>query len=160
MQSKLMTVTIYCNKLLPNDVAFGINVDNGEDVFIHPSVVRNHGIEEGMEAEMVIMPNKPDKVHQTPWQAVRLVNNTLRREEAVPEATWEERVMDIFTKHDFPRTTAELAADLNTETTHVAKVLERMHHNCKLAKAKVYASGTQDAASFCMWAPKADWFVQ
>lgn len=161
MLNKLMTVTIYCNKRLENDVAFGINVENGEDVFIHPSVVRAHNVDVGMSADMIVMPNKPDKAHMTPWQAVRMVDNTLRQDEVVTEATWEERVLSLFldADEDFPRTTAETAAALNTETVAIAKVLERMHHNGKLAKAKVYASGMQDSASFCMWAPRTDWFA-
>ena len=161
MLNKLMTVTIYCNKRLENDVAFGINVENGEDVFIHPSVVRAHNVDVGMSADMIVMPNKPDKAHMTPWQAVRMVDNTLRQDEVVTEATWEERVTSLFLDEEdhFPRTTAEVAAALGTETVAIAKVLERMHHNGKLAKSKVYASGMQDSASFCMWAPKTDWFT-
>jgi hypothetical protein len=66
MLNKLMTVTIYCNKRLENDVAFGINVENGEDVFIHPSVVRSHNLDVGMSADMIVMPNRPDRADITP----------------------------------------------------------------------------------------------
>jgi len=163
MQNKLMTVTVYCNKLLENDVAFGINTDNGEDVFIHPSVVRNNNLDVGMTADMIVMPNRPDRQDVTPWQAVRMVNNTLQeapKEE--PTLSWEQRVLDWFNEDDakWARTTADIADGLDTNTHAISQVLERMHHHGKLAKAKVYASGMQDSASFCMWAPKTDWFVE
>ena len=54
-------------------VAFGVNTETGENVYIHPKFVNDFDMDVGDEFDTILIPNAPDMRERTPWQTMRII---------------------------------------------------------------------------------------
>lgn len=166
-------VEIFCQRVLSTESAFGIRIDSGEQAFIPSIVVRATKLTEGETVFADLVPNKHDS-STTPWFVVRIKRD--KEPDAQPDAQANananasavavpatpvakpapERIDSLAYKtissFEGYFTTAELAADLGTDTTTAHNALLRLFNQGRIAKADVYSSGGQSRPSFCLWA--------
>ena len=165
----MITEAVYIETQLETLTTFGIRVSTGEQVFIAARVARKYGIEEGQTRELTMLPNFAGNRPETPWKAVGAsvadASRTTETPDAAPTprveiAKLEDRIVDYFDVEDnaFPQTAPALAAALGEEDLHMQKTLSRMHMTGEVAKAQVWARGTQEKASHVLWAPDVAWF--
>ena len=165
MTSHLTSVEVYIENLLDTDTGFGSRVDNGEQVFINSRITRKFNVVEGQLRKFTVVPNDPSRTTQTPWRALGISMDDIvpQIDEPTPRvevAKLEDRIMDHFAVEDnqYPHKASELADALGEEDLQMQMTLSRMHMTGEIAKAQVWAKGTQDKASFVLWAPSTDWF--
>ena len=165
-QTETPQVEIFCRNIISTGCAFGIRIDTGEQVFIPSSVVRATQIEEGETAFAAIAPNK-HKNEATPWFCIRInriaapvtPTSAHTAEPTPPVKTIDDRALSIILDADGYMTTAEVAADLGTDSSLAHNALLRLFNQGKIAKADVYGAGGQSRPSFCLWAESAQAFV-
>lgn len=153
---------VYITTRLDTDTSFGVRVDNGEQVFINAKLVRDKDLDAGDTRKLILTPN-PSGKSDTPWQAIGVSIEDTVPEKPTPRvvvAKLEDRIMDYFAVEDnqYPHRASELAAALGEGDMQMQHTLGRMHMTGELAKAQVWAKGTQDKASFVLWAPETEWF--
>jgi hypothetical protein len=69
--------------------------------------------------------------------------------------------MDYFSEDEdkqYPHSAPALADALGVDGLHMQQTLSHMHNAGEMAKAQVFAKGTQDKASVVLWAPDILWF--
>lgn len=158
------TVSVFIETQLPTKTSFGVRVDNGESVFINARLAKKHDILEDETWGMVVLPNVGEDSDNTPWKAMTLsMTETLKPAEVTPRvevAKLEDRIIDYFDieGNQFPQTAPALATALGEEDLHMQQTLSRMHMTGEVAKAQVWARGTQEKASSVLWAPDVTWF--
>lgn len=161
------TVEIFCRNIISTGSAFGIRIDTGEQAFIPSAVVKASRIQEGDTAQAMIAPNKHSN-EATPWFVIRInkdnqaaenAANPTPEKPAAPAQTIDDRAFLIVKTSEGYMTTAELAADLGTDSSLAHNALLRLFNQGKIAKADVYAAGGQSRPSFCLWAASAQSFV-
>lgn len=163
----MITAQVFIEHQLDTNTSFGVRVDTGERVFVNSKLVRKHNIEEEQVRELTLLPNSNDTHADTPWRAVGVsiqdaadhpVTDTSPRVEV---AKLEDRIVAHFDVEDnqYPHKAAELADALDEEDLQMQMTLTRMHMAGEVAKAQVWAKGTQDKASFVLWAPNTEWFA-
>lgn len=165
MTSNLTSVEVYIENCLPSASSFASRLDNGEQVFISSRITKKFGIEEGQVRKVTVIPNDPIRSMNTPWRALGIsIDDTAPQiEEPTPRvevAKLEDRIMDYFDQDDnmYPHRSAELAVVMDADDMQMQMTLTRMHMTGELAKAQVWAKGTQEKASFVLWAPETTWF--
>jgi hypothetical protein len=168
LKERLMEIAeIFCQRIISTGTAFGIRTDTGEQTFIPAAVVKASNLQEGDTAQASLAPNKHE-TSNTPWFVVRIHSDNpkpitlMSGLTAIPPEpkTLDERAFDtIKSIRDGYLATAEVAADLGTDTTIAHNALLRLFNQGKIAKADVYASGGQSRPSFCLWARTAKDFV-
>lgn len=164
----MITEPVYIETQLETLTSFGIRVSTGEQVFIAARVARKHGIEEDQTRELTMLPNFAGNRPETPWKAVgasvadaaRMTEDFAELTPRVEVAKLEDRIIDYFDveANAFPQTAPTLAAALGEEDLHMQTTLSRMHMIGEVAKAQVWARGTQEKASHVLWAPDVAWF--
>ena len=163
----MITAQVYVEHQLSTLTSFGVRADTGERVFINSKLAKKHSITEEELRELVLLPNSDGDNTDTPWRAVGVSMNdaeTTPPVELTPRvevAKLEDRIMDHFAIEDnqYPHKASELADVLGEEDLQMQMTLTRMHTTGELAKAQVWAKGTQEKASFVLWAPETDWFA-
>lgn len=159
------TVSVFIETQLDTKTSFGVRVDNGESVFVNARLAKRHNIMEDETWDMVVLPNVGEDSANTPWKAITLsMKETLKAAAETPRvevAKLEDRIMALFGLEDnqYPHRASELAEELGEEDLHMQQTLSRMHMTGEVAKAQVWARGTQEKASFVLWAPSTDWFT-
>jgi len=157
-----MEVEIFCRNIISTGSAFGIRIDTGEQTFIPSAVVKASGIQEGDTANALIAPNKHNN-GSTPWFVIRINKDgkveEITRHEPVPPKNIDDRALDIVLNADGYMTSAEVAADLGTDSSIAHNSLLRLFNQGKIAKADVYSAGGQSRPSFCLWAESAQTFL-
>lgn len=158
------TVEIFCRNIISTGSAFAIRTDTGEQAFIPSAVVKASKLQEGETAYAMLAPNKHAN-ETTPWFVIRVNrdNTTVNDEPAqiftIPTQTIDDRALRAIKETDGYVTTAEIAADLGTDSTIAHNALLRLFNQGKIAKADVYGSGGQSRPSFCLWASSAQIFL-
>ena len=158
------TVEIFCRNIISTGSAFAIRTDTGEQAFIPSAVVKASKLQEGETAYAMIAPNKHAN-ETTPWFVIRVnrdnttVNDGPAQIFTIPTQTIDDRALQAIKETDGYVTTAEIAADLGTDSTIAHNALLRLFNQGKIAKADVYASGGQSRPSFCLWAASAQTFI-
>jgi len=158
------TVEIFCRNIISTGSAFAIRTDTGEQAFIPSAVVKASKLQEGETAYAMLAPNKHAN-ETTPWFVIRVNrdNTTVNDEPAqiftIPTQTIDDRALRAIKETDGYVTTAEIAADLGTDSTIAHNALLRLFNQGKIAKADVYSSGGQSRPSFCLWAASAQTFI-
>jgi hypothetical protein len=161
----MITEKVYIETQLETLTTFGIRLDTGEQVFISSKIVKKHNILEEQTRELVILPNA-HSFDSTPWRAVgvsvadALEQGSIEPTPRVQLAKLEDRIISYFDieANQFPHSAPALADALGEEDLHMQHTLGRMHNTGEVAKAQVFAKGTQDKASVVLWAPDILWF--
>ena len=165
----MITEAVYIETQLETLTTFGIRVSTGEQVFIAARVARKYGIEEDQTRELTMLPNFAGNRPETPWKAVGAsVADASRTTETpataptprVEVAKLEDRILEYFKveANEFAQTAPAMAAALGEDDLHMQSTLVRMHMTGEVAKAQVWAKGTQEKASSVLWAPSTVWF--
>lgn len=159
------TVSVFIETQLDTRTSFGVRVDNGESVFINARLAKKYDIVEDETRAMVVLPNVGSDSDKTPWKAMSVsMTDTPKAVEPTPrveKAKLEDRIMELFDEENnqYPHRASELADALGEEDLQMQVTLSRMHMTGEIAKAQVWAKGSQEKASFVLWAPSTDWFV-
>ena len=159
------TIGVFIETQLDTKTSFGVRVDNGESVFINARLAKKHNIIEDETWDMVVLPNVGEDSANTPWKAMTLsMKETLKATEETPRvvvAKLEDRIVEYFkVEHNqFAQTAPALAKALGEDDLHMQSTLVRMHNIGEVAKAQVWARGTQEKASTVLWALSIDWFA-
>jgi|TARA_R110000744_G_scaffold206301_1_gene324903 hypothetical protein len=165
----MITEKVYMETQLETLTTFGVRLDTGEQVFIPSKIVKKHNILEAQTWELVILPNAHSS-DSTPWRAVGVSIVNTPEQDSLPWevdptprvqlAKLEDRIIGHFEveTNEFPHTAPALAAALGAGDLHMQHTLGRMHNTGEVAKAQVFAKGTQDKASVVLWAPDISWF--
>ena len=165
----MITEKVYIETQLETLTTFGIRLDTGEQVFISSKIVKKHNILEEQTRELVLLPNAHNiNSGSTPWKAVgvsiadmcEMPRDTADPTPRVQLAKLEDRIVSYFDieANQFPHSAPALADALGEEDLHMQQTLTRMHNMGDVAKAQVFARGTQDKASVVLWAPGVSWF--
>ena len=161
------TVNVFIETQLDTKTSFGVRTDNGESVFVNARLVKKHDIVEDETYALVVLPNAGADSSNTPWKAMGMsMTNTTTTPAAeetprVEVAKLEDRIIELFDSegNQYPHKASELADALDEEDLQMQMTLSRMHMTGEIAKAQVWAKGSQEKASFVLWAPSTDWFV-
>ena len=162
----MITEKVYIETQLETLTTFGIRLDTGEQVFISSKIVKKHNILEEQTRELVLLTNAHSS-DSTPWKAVgvsvadALEQGSIEPTSRVQLAKLEDRIIGYFDieANQFPHSAPALADALGEEDLHMQHTLGRMHNTGEVAKAQVFARGTQDKASVVLWAPDVSWFT-
>lgn len=164
----MITAQVFIEYQLDTKTSFGVRADNGERVFISSRMAKKYDLQEEDLKEFTLLPNTVSGAEDTPWKAVGLSVKEALQTAAVPEETprvelakLEDRIMEHFDDEDsqYPHKASELADALGVEDLLMQTTLTRMHSVGEIAKAQVWAKGTQDKASHVLWAPDVTWFA-
>ena len=145
-----------------NDEGFVITLEH-EKVFINPKIVRELGLKVGDIIEALISPNKkarPDS--NVPWTVCHVGMTKVLPVEAPEEilserqieVSIEERIKELLLKpeNEYPHRVGEISDKLDISTDQVQLALQRMHNAGDIWEAKIERKGTQDRASYVLWA--------
>jgi len=146
-----------------NDEGFGITLEH-EKVFINPKIVRELNLKVGDVIEALISPNtkaRPDS--NVPWAVCHVGMTKVLPVEALEEETLserqievsiEERIKELLLKpeNEYPHRVGEISDKLDISTDQVQLALQRMHNAGAIWEAKIERKGTQDRASYVLWA--------
>lgn len=137
------TANVFCVHILETGSAFGARTDNGEQVFIPPTVTRSANLAVGETVETDLIPNvhQPDR---TPWFATHIVRTV--------DTDLESKAYKIIAETPTYLTTSELAAEIGVGTSPANATLNRLFKAGRIAKADVYSKHGQSRPSFCLWA--------
>jgi len=144
-----------------NDEGFGITMER-EKVFINPKIVRHLDIKVGDVIEALIAPNEKTKADTTPWTVCHISMTKVLPVEAPEEilserqieVSIEERITELLQKpeNEYPHRVGEISEKLGIHTDQVQLALQRMHNAGDIWEAKIERKGTQDRASYVLWA--------
>tara|TARA_E500000318_G_scaffold109255_2_gene121830 strand:+ start:58 stop:582 length:525 start_codon:yes stop_codon:yes gene_type:complete len=169
----LNTLKIYVQHVLVGKrCGFGVDIDQGERVFIPPNIVNKYDLAEGTLAQMRVIPNSSKMVNSTKYQVVGVIAESVThsvdagesREEETPRvvvAKMEDRILSLLSETDnqFAHRATEIASKLDADNDEVQLALGKLHRDGEIWEAKVSRLGTQKKASYCLWALDDDWFV-
>ena len=145
-----------------NDEGFGITLEH-EKVFINPKIVRELDLKVGDIIEALISPNekaRPDS--NVPWTVCHVGMTKVLPVDAPEEilserqieVSIEERIKELLLKpeNEYPHRVGEISDKLGISTDQVQLALQRMHNAGDIWEAKIERKGTQDRASYVLWA--------
>lgn len=168
----LNTLKIYVQHVVVGKrCGFGVDIDQGERVFIPPNLVNKYDLAEGTLAQMRVIPNSSKMVNSTKYQVVGVVAesvthsvDTFDDEKETPRvvvAKMEDRILSLLSETDnqFAHRATEIASKLDADNDEVQLALSKLHRDGEIWEAKVSRLGTQKKASYCLWALDDDWFV-
>jgi hypothetical protein len=150
------TASVFCVHILNTGSAFGARTDNGEQVFIPPTVARSAKLAVGETVETDLIPN----VHhtdqgvlsvKTPWFATHVVRTM--------GTDLDSKAYSIIVDTPTYLTTAELAAELNVSASEANATLNRLFKAGRISKADVIGKYGQPRPSFCLWAAATSCFI-
>lgn len=147
---------VVCTHVLKSGSMFGERTDNGEMVFIPPSVTKATSISLGHPVRATIIPNKHDR-DRTPWFAVRVeVTNAKKTPDDFGCS-----VEDYIHSVDYT-TTKEVAEEFGASSRSTAGALDALFNQGRLSKANVYRvdpeTGTS-ARELTLWATETERFL-
>ena len=153
----------------PQGFAFAIN-DAGEHIFIPPYAIDGMTLERGKRYHGVLIQNhKPEQRERTPWMAVSVLPldasvtpDPIEVSASEPAASVEQRDAAVYKAicDSQYMTSAEIAAQVGTDTTTAANSATRLFAKGLVAKADVYSRAGQTRASFSLWAQNANSFTE
>jgi len=169
----LNTLKIYVQHVLVDKkCGFGVDIDQGERVFIPPNLVKKYRLAEGTLAQMRVIPNTSRMINSTKYQVVGVVAESVTHsvdtfdddDEETPRvvvAKMEDRILSLLSEADnqFAHRATEIASKLDADNDEVQLALGKLHRDGEIWEAKVSRLGTQKKASYCLWALDDDWFV-
>jgi hypothetical protein len=151
-----------------NHEGFGITQEQ-EKVFISPKIVKDLDIRVGDIIEALIAPNEKSKADSTPWMVCHPSMTKVLPEEAPEEIlsvrqielSIEERITGLLQQsgNEYPHKVGELSEKLDINTDQVQLALQRMHNAGDIWEAKIERKGSQDRASYVLWALDDEWFA-
>jgi hypothetical protein len=160
------TVNVFIETQLDTKTSFGARTDNGESVFVNARLAKKYDIVEDETYAMVVLPNAGADSSDTPWRAMGMSMTNVAPAAVVETprvvvAKLEDRIIKFLSNEDnqYPHRASELAEELGEEDMQMQATLNRMHLTGEIAKAQVWARGSQEKASFVLWAPSTDWFT-
>lgn len=164
METQQITIT----NIITSGSGFGVTPD-GISAFIPERVIQASGADIGQVFSAHLIQNDLNRSGRTPLLAVRLDRNGTeatevaeapkKRATKAPSRRCEDarqKVLDMLDGHMM--TSAEIGDALNTDAVGAGSFLHGMWEKGDIAKAVVYANGSQKRASFVMWALNADDF--
>lgn len=161
METQQITIT----NIITSGSGFGVTPD-GISAFIPERVIQASGADIGQVFSAHLIQNDLNRSGRTPLLAVRLDREESEEAEApkkratkAPSRRCEDtrqKVLDMLEGHMM--TSAEIGEALGTDAIGAKDVLKGMWEKGDIAKAVVYANGSQKRASFVMWALNADDF--
>ena len=161
METQQITIT----NIITSGSGFGVTPD-GISAFIPERVIQASGADIGQVFSAHLIQNDLNRSGRTPLLAVRLDREGSEEAEApkkratkAPSRRCEDtrrKVLDMLEGHMM--TSAEIGDALGTDAIGAKDVLKGMWEKGDIAKAVVYANGSQKRASFVMWALNADDF--
>ena len=151
MQNPIQTEQLTIVNIIPTGTGFGVTSD-GTSVFVPPRVITAANAEIGDVFSASLVNNDFNPSGRTPLMAVRL-----QRAEQPQEATRLRDLIIELLRHEC-MTSAEIGEALGTDAIGAKDLLKSMWDKGEIAKAMVYASGTQKRASLVMWALNVDDF--
>jgi len=144
-----------------NHEGFGITQEQ-EKVFISPKIVKDLDIRVGDIIEALIAPNEKSKSDSTPWAVCHVGMTKVLPVEAPEEVlserqielSIEERITELLLKpeNEYPHKVGEMSEKLGITTDQVQLALQRMHNAGDIWEAKIERKGSQDRASYVLWA--------
>ena len=161
METQQITIT----NIITSGSGFGVTPD-GISAFIPERVIQASGADIGQVFSAHLIQNDLNRSGRTPLLAVRLDREgseeaaaPKKRATKAPSRRCEDtrkKVLDMLEGHMM--TSAEIGDALGTDAIGAKDVLKGMWEKGDIAKAVVYANGSQKRASFVMWALNADDF--
>lgn len=169
----LHTLKIYVQHVLVGKrCGFGVDIDQGERVFIPPNLVNKYDLAEGTLAQMRVIPNTSRMANATKYQVVGVIAESVTHsvdageayEEETPRvvvAKMEDRILTLLSEADnqFAHRASEIASKLDASNDEVQSALGKLHRDGEIWEAKISRLGSQKKASYCIWALDDDWFV-
>ena len=168
----LNTLKIYVQHVLVDKrCGFGVDIDQGERVFIPPNLVNKYQLAEGTLAQMRVIPNTSRMANATKYQVVGIIaesvthsvdaGDTHKETPRVVVAKMEDRILSLLSEADnqFAHRATEIASKLDADNDEVQLALGKLHRDGEIWEAKISRLGSQKKASYCIWALDDDWFV-
>ena len=157
MQAQTQTEQLTIVNIIPSGSGFGVTSD-GTSVFVPPRVISAANADIGDVFTANLIQNDLNPSGRTPFLAVRLERAVQPQEvaEANPVG-YRDRIIEVLSGEGYA-TSAEIGEALGTDAIGAKDVLKSMWEKGEIAKAMVYANGTQKRASLVMWALNVDDF--
>ena len=154
MQNPIQTEQLTIVNIIPTGTGFGVTSD-GTSVFVPPRVITAANAEIGDVFSANLVNNDFNPSGRTPLMAVRLQRAEQPQE---PQAVGHrDRIIEMLAANGYA-SSAEIGEALGTDAIGAKDVLKSMWDKGEIAKAMVYANGTQKRASLVMWALNVDDF--
>jgi hypothetical protein len=141
--------------IIPTGTGFGVTRE-GTSVFVPPRVVQAASAEVGDVFSASLVPNDYNPSGRTPFMAVRLERGAQQPTQA-EQQSHRDRIIEML--RDGYMTSAEVGKEIGTDAIGAKGILKGMWEKGEIAKALVYASGTQKRATHVLWALNADDFL-
>ena len=157
MQNPVKTEQLTIVNIIPSGTGFGVTSDN-ISVFVPPRVISAADAEVGDIFSASLVANDFNPSGRTPLMAVRLQRVERPQEPQEPQASsHRDRIIEVLAANGYA-TSAEIGEALGMDAIGAKDVLKSMWDKGEIAKAMVYANGTQKRASLVMWALNVDDF--
>ena len=155
MQSPIQIEQLTIVNIIPTGTGFGVTHD-GTSVFVPPRVVQAANAEIGDVFSASLVNNDFNPSGRTPLMAVRL-ERELTQPATDQQQGNRDRILEML--KDGYMTSAEVGKEIGTDAIGAKGILKGMWEKGDIAKALVYASGTQKRATHVLWALTADDFL-
>ena len=155
MQNQTQTEKLTIVNIITSGSGFGVTPD-GTSVFVPPRVVNAANAEIGDVFSASLIQNDLNPSGRTPLLAVRLDRDTPQPTPA-EQQSHRDRILEMM--KDGYMTSAEVGKEIGTDAIGAKGILKGMWEKGEIAKALVYASGTQKRATHVLWALNADDFL-
>ena len=131
--------------------AFAMDLNNGDNVYIHGSYLNDHDIVEGDLVECVVVPNHAGKREDTRWRCISLKHmgsmhdhiETVVQEpvQVEPEVPLEDRVFEVFEENPdtcfTSREVCENVLDQKGVNNDVRDILRKMHKDGDICMLRI-----------------------
>jgi hypothetical protein len=155
MQSQTQTEQLTIVNIIGTGSGFGVTPD-GTSVFVPPRVVTAANAEIGDVFSAILIQNDLNPSGRTPFLAVRLDRDAPQPTQA-EQQSHRDRILEML--RDGYMTSAEVGKEIGTDAIGAKDLLKSMWDKGEIAKALVYASGTQKRATHVLWSLNADDFL-
>ena len=152
MQAQTQTEQLTIVNIIPSGSGFGVTSD-GTSVFVPPRVISAANAEIGDVFSANLIQNDLNPSGRTPFLAVRLER---AGQQGAQAAKLRDLIIELL-RHEC-MTSAEIGEAMGTDAIGAKDLLKSMWDKGEIAKAMVYANGTQKRASLVMWALNVDDF--
>ena len=154
MQNPIQTEQLTIVNIIPTGTGFGVTSD-GTSVFVPPRVISAANAEIGDVFSANLVNNDFNPSGRTPLMAVRLQRAEQPQEPQV--SSHRDLIIEMLAANGYA-SSAEIGEFIGTDAIGAKDVLKSMWDKGEIAKAMVYANGTQKRASLVMWALNVDDF--
>ena len=154
MQNPIQTEQLTIVNIIPTGTGFGVTSD-GTSVFVPPRVITAANAEIGDVFSANLVNNDFNPSGRTPLMAGRLHRAEQPQEPQV--SSHRDLIIEMLAANGYA-SSAEIGDALGTDAIGAKDVLKSMWDKGEIAKAMVYANGTQKRASLVMWALNVDDF--